>query len=817
MLMSPIARAVAPAAAPSPCFFFRSLPAFSVLCLALAVVPAAAASGVDVTGVDVTGVARDALQHPLAGAAVRLETPAGGVQAKGVTAADGRYDLAGIPPGVYSVIAEKPGFETATSVVTVAVQAGASVDLTLATSQALDVSVVAKRLAEARTNIEPRLGASTYTITSQAIEAQPGGENNPIDQVILQAPGVDQDNLGNGGIHVRNEHLNVQYRINGVILPDGVSFFGQSLATRFVDSMQLITGALPAEYGLRTAGIVDIQSKNGQFQPGGSISLYGGSFGTVDPSIEYGGAADGYSYFVSGDYLQSNHGIEGVTGAYNQIHDDTLQTHGFAYLDKIIDASSKVSLMAGIFNSQFQIPNNPGQPTLPGITSINGIPVTAYNSADLTEHQTESSQFGVLSYLRSEEELDYQVSFFTKYSSLHYHPDNFGDLAFDGISEDALRTSFANGVQAEGTYRLTPEHTLRGGLLVTVEHVTADTNSSVLDQTGSSGGVPIFATTTTNIIDDSEKTAFGYSVYAQDEWKILPTVTVNYGGRFDVVNGYTTGNQLSPRINTVWQATPSTTVHAGYASYFTPPPTELVSTQSIALFANTSAAPSITQNSAIKNEQAQYFDIGATQDVLPGLKVGLDIYYKYSRNLLDEGQFGAPVILTPFNYHTGFNKGVELTTSYTIGNFSYYGNLAIAQQKAEGIDSAQFNFSADDLAYAATHLVNTDHSQRMTASAGMSYLWDGTRYNVDIIAGTGLRTTSPTEFINQGTVPSYEQVNFGVSHRFETAPGGPITVRLDLINVLDEVYLLRSQTGVGVFANQYGPRRSVFAGVTKEF
>jgi outer membrane receptor protein involved in Fe transport len=66
-------------------------------------------------------------------------------------------------------------------------------------------------------------------------------------------------------------------------------------------------------------------------------------------------------------------------------------------------------------------------------------------------------------------------------------------------------------------------------------------------------------------------------------------------------------------------------------------------------------------------------------------------------------------------------------------------------------------------------------------------------------------------------VPSYEQVNLGISHRFEDAPGGPITVRFDVINLFDETYLLRSQTGVGVFAPAFGPRRSVFAGIRKEF
>ena len=80
----------------------------------------------------------------------------------------------------------------------------------------------------------------------------------------------------------------------------------------------------------------------------------------------------------------------------------------------------------------------------------------------------------------------------------------------------------------------------------------------------------------------------------------------------------------------------------------------------------------------------------------------MDVYYKWARNLIDEGQFGAPVVLTTYNYHVGINKGVELTTSYDNGPFSYYGNLAIAQQKAEDISAAQFNFSPADLAIIAT-------------------------------------------------------------------------------------------------------------------
>ncbi len=498
------------------------------------------------------------------------------------------------------------------------INANPQVGADLVPGLSLDLNIVAEQLNHARINIEPRTGASTYTLTPSAIQNLPGAQNTPIDNAILQMPGVDQDNLANGGLHIRNEHLNVQYRIDGVIIPDGLSFFGQDLSLRFVDSMTLITGALPAEYGLRTAGIIDIQSKSGIFNSGGSVEMYGGSYATLNPSMEAGGAVDGYNYFVTGSYLQSNNGINDVTAKYNQIHDFTQQTHDFAYIDKIIDPNDRVSVMVGEFNGLFQIPNNPGQATFPGITAINGMPISAFNSAKLNELQVEGSQFGAVSFLHSQGPLDFQISAVSKYSFLQYFPDTgLGDLAFNGISEDAARTSWANDLQAEGTYRLNPAHTLRGGLLVSGEHVTAKTASDVLDQIGTdSFGNPIFATTTTAIAANSEKTSYTYSAYLQDEWKALQNVTVNYGARFDVVNGYTQGSQLSPRINAVWQATPSTTFHVGYARYFTPPPQELVSTENVALYANTSGAPASTENSPIKNESAEYFDAGVKQHLI---------------------------------------------------------------------------------------------------------------------------------------------------------------------------------------------------------
>src|SRR4029079_663940 len=108
-------------------------------------------------------------------------------------------------------------------------------------------------------------------------------------------------------------------------------------------------------------------------------------------------------------------------------------------------------------------------------------------------------------------------------------------------------------------------------------------------------------------------------------------------------------NQVSPRINVVWQPNDILTAHAGYARYFTPPPLSQVNNGAIAVTAGTTAAPAVTQNDPVKGERAHYFEAGFEVRPKPGLKFGFDAYYKIAENLLDEGQFGAPIVLTSFN------------------------------------------------------------------------------------------------------------------------------------------------------------------------
>jgi outer membrane receptor protein involved in Fe transport len=667
----------------------------------------------------------------------------------------------------------------------------------------LDRVVVTDRLDKAREAIVPSLGAAEFHIDRVQLDAQALGLNASFNNVLLRAPGVAQDSFGQ--VHVRGEHADLQYRINDVLLPEGLSGFGQELDTRFADTVNILTGALPAQYGYRTAGVVDIHTRGTTGPAGGNVSVYGGSFNTRRLSAEGTGSAGPLGAYATVSAEASDLGLENPTGSRDALHDHKTQLKAFAYVSDVIDDSSRLNvLLSGSF-ARFQIPNSPGQTptfTLAGVSS--------FDSASLDESQREENHYAVVAYQKSAAEVSAQVSAFTRYSLVAFTPDPSGDLIFNGVASRVHRALVGSGVEADVKASLGTEHTLRTGLLVTSTNAGTRTQTAVFP-TSADGTQASFVPI--DLTDAQRKLGWLGGVYAQDEWTLSSKLTANYGVRADTSHGYLSEGQLSPRLNLVYQASPSTTLHAGYARYFTPPPLELVQTSTIARFAGTTNEPATTASSPVLSERAHYFDLGLHTQLTPQLSGTIDVYEKQGRNVLDEGQFGSAVIFSPFNYRVGRTAGVELAANYASGGFSTYANLAFSRATGRQIVSGEFQFDPAELDYIANHDVHFDHDQRVTASAGASYRLHGTLVYTDVLYGSGLRRG----FANTENLAAYHPVNLGVERTFKLAGGREWRARLDVTNVFDEVYELRDGSGIGVGAPQFGTRRGLFAGATVAF
>ncbi len=407
----------------------------------------------------VTGTVNDALGRPIPSAAVTLQNSQGKTAAKTISDSQGHFILKGVAPGVYAVVGNKKDFKPATAIVAVTKTGAKPVQLALQARE-LSVAVVAHRLNQSRNALSPETGGSVYRFSAQAIQELPQGGNTQLNQVLLQAPGVAQDSFGQ--VHVRGDHANLQYRINGIQLPEGITGFGQVLSPRLAQSISLLTGALPAQFGLRTAGIVDIKTKDGLLDPSGDVEFYGGQRNTENPSFEYGGSKGDFNYFTTGQYQHTDRGVEPPTPGPTPIHDTANEGSGFGYFSYFLNPTTRLSLLTGVAVNHFQIGANPGQAQN---FELIGVPV--YPSADVHEGQFEQNYFGVLALQGTVgQDIDYQVAPFSRYSTVSFYPDYEGDLIYNGAASKVFRSDWSNGFQLDTAYHGLPGHTIRwGGIL----------------------------------------------------------------------------------------------------------------------------------------------------------------------------------------------------------------------------------------------------------------------------------------------------------------------------------------------------------------
>jgi outer membrane receptor protein involved in Fe transport len=671
----------------------------------------------------------------------------------------------------------------------------------------LGVVTVTADLDSAREQIAPGLGAVSYSINSNQIQLMGQGDDASFQQVLLQAPGMVQEEFGE--VHIRGDHGDLQYRINGVLLPEGLNGFGQEVDTRMIQSVTILTGTLPAQFGDRTAGIIDVTAKTGSQLNGGEISLYGGGYDSIQSSLQLGGTSGKLEYFVITSLKLGDLGIDNTTNSPTPLHDLTDQEKTFGYFSYRLGDTSRLTLLLSASYADFQIPDTPG--LSPKYQLAGNSPA---DSSAVNENQIEQNYYAVASYQKTTRDLSVQVSAFARYTDLDFSPDPVQDLLFGGVAGSVDNNDFVSGIQTDASIAAGDRHTLRTGLLATDDTEKLNTKTAVFP-------VGLLGLQTTDvpidITDDSGNHGSAAGFYLQDEWRLTDQLTLNTGARYDQFDAsFDRESQLSPRANLVWRIDDATSLHAGFARYFMPPTLQYIQPATIGKFEGTTNAPLNEGDDPQKVERDKYFDVGLSRQITPAWQITVDSFRKLARNLLDDGQFGSAVILNNFNYTEGTIYGDEISSNYKQGSFSAYGNFSYVQTSAQNIDSVQFEFPSDELAYIAAHSIQLDHQGRFTGSGGVAYaVLQDTHVYADFLYGNGLRAG----FANLEKLPAYGTENLGVEHVFHLHSGGikELRLRLDCLNLLDANYEIRNGSGLGIAAPAYGPRRAFYAGLSVGF
>lgn len=685
------------------------------------------------------------------------------------------------------------------------------------TKPVTELVVTARRLDAARSNVDPALGATTYSLSSEAIESRPGNESVSLSKVLQQFPGVQGD--GSGQLRMRQSQGDLQYRINNVIIPEGPSDLGESLSARIAQKITVVTGALPAQYGFQSAGVVSITTKSGAYLDGGQLDAYGGGRGEVEVAPEFGVSAGPANLFASASFHRNPIGRAAPDGSADLLHDRSDQADAFVYADRIMDPHTRVALILSASDDRFQVPNVRGPSSAsfvdPEATYRGPLALASLDSArseDLDDRHREATRFGVISLMHTDDKLTVQLAGFLRESLVAERANGDADLLLKGVGLDSDELGQAHGLQAEAVYELASSHTLRAGLQLAWERQksTALTRALPVDAIGmQSSLVPRTLTDRTTLAQRKQ------SVFLQDEWRLTPDVTLNVGGRFDQVHQARSEGAFSPRASLVWVMPNGATVHAGYARYVLPAPLEAPGETPADLARTTAATPGLAGD-GLKSERDDYFDVGVQED-WDHLTVGVDAYYRRASDLIAEGEFGPGNLAKAFNYRRGRLMGVELSATYAAGPISAWGNLAVAQACGRDVVSNQFYFTPSQLAVLAAGDTALREDQRVTASGGGSYRLGRLTASGSAVFGSGLPRTPAGAAINAGHLAPYAQLDLSLNYRLDGWRERPLEVRLDLINVTDARYKLRDGTGLGDGLPLWGPRRGVFVGLEQTF
>jgi outer membrane cobalamin receptor len=518
--------------------------ALSIICLGLIALPAL---GQGLGAGEVQGTVKDPTGGVMQAVEVRINNPVTGFNRTTTTDATGRYVFNNLPPNPYHLSVEAQGFQKVERDVDVRAGVPVTFDLTLALAgETTSVEVVghAEDLLErdptAHTDIDQSL------IAKLPIETSSGGLNQV---VTLASPGVVADS--NGFFHPVGDHAQTQFSIDNQAITDQQSrVYSNQISNDAVQSLEVITGVAPAEYGDKSSLVVHIVTKSGldQPKPTGGASLGYGSFKSPTGDFSLGGGSHTVGDFVSVSGLRTNRFLD--PPELEALNDTGRNVSVFNRLDVHPSATDTFRLNVQAARSGFDVPN-----TFDQIAQRQHQNIDTFNIAPAYSRVIGSSTL-------------FTANAFVRRDHLTYTPSaNPLDDTPATVSQDRKLTNF--GAKADVSIATENHNVKFGGTIAATRlneqftfGITDPADAAFADENGdfdpalapfdlTSGGSPLAY--------DQSFTIKQQAAYVQDDIK-AGHATFKVGVRLDHYDGLTTATLLQPRLGVSYSVPGSGTV-----------------------------------------------------------------------------------------------------------------------------------------------------------------------------------------------------------------------------------------------------------------
>jgi Carboxypeptidase regulatory-like domain len=742
-----------------------------------------------VPGGDIAGTVTDSASgQPLAGAEVNV-TQNGQTVVRVLTDPFGRYLVHNLAAGTYEVTVRFFGFGAITHTVTIGPNSGTTVlsanlppvPTTLAAIQVVGATPIA---------VDTRTGDQVYK------ENDYHGSPITTTSQILQQSIASSARAPTGEVHIRGQHAEYTYYVDGVPVPSGVSgSLNELFDPQVVNKIDFQTGGWDAEYGGKNIAIVNIQTRipSGGFH--GTLTGYDGSFNSNGQSLAASTNSGKFGFFVSGtrqvtDMRREPVMFDTLTDVPMNFHNYGRDEFGFGKIQYTPSGNDLMTLEVNESQTHFLVP----------FDSSGGV--------RLDDHQADVNSFVNYGYRHlfgkgavTDESAPAElfVGAFYRHGSLGYVPgaSDAPSLTYGtdtttkyNVSEDRSFNTY--GLKLDYSVRALPQLTLKFGTLMSV--TTGHENFQLSDPTGSHPSIQSI----------SGLDGHDVSVFAQAGVTLGEHFEIRPGVRYDSHVAPFAGNQdqLSPRLRLNFFPDPANTLYAYYGRLFVPTNIEDLRSITASAQGNQATTPTLP-------ERDDYYEAGYIHRFPVGVVTKLSGYYKRSAPGIDDNTVPGSSITTSVNLHDVRVTGLEAVFEVRPrGPISGYVNASIIHAYGDPPVYGGFFF----LAQPNNSFFDLDHDQRVSVVAGLTYARGALFVSTTGIFGSGLTngitpdSSVTRDTVGQPAISHYCTGLFCMNKPFKVAPNyiqhvsvgysftwGASVIRPELFvdNVFNSRYLLK--------------------------
>ena len=646
----------------------------------------------------VRGVVRDEQRAAVPGASVSVRHPASGLQRETVSDGNGTFELANLPLGIHDLTVSLPGFTTHQQRID-ATAMPITVEASLAVAPLTDVIHVVPEQAA----IDTASAGTRHAVSVTRIERMPVAvSSRGIEAVLVAFPGFAQN--ANGAIHPRGAHNQMTFLVDGLPISDQLTgAFANSLDVAVVQTAELLTGNIPAEFGSKVSGVAVLNSRSGRGTGRpltGAVSIAGGGFNTAQGSLQLGGEHGRIGYFGSMTTMTTDRFLDQVS--LDNLHNRGHFARGFGRVDFAIDDRTHVRTHVMGGGSRFELANQRSQHA---------------NGQDQRQRLDDVSIWtSFVRTLTPSSTLEATAGYRTTAADLL---PSAGDTPVTAAQDRELSTVTFSGRYNHSAGR----HTFRGGLDVqrfpVAERFSMGITSATFNVPGTPGYnealLPYDLTRGGRLfVFDAQQAGTQLSAFAQSTLT-LSDLTINLGLRHDEYRFLVNGRQLQPRVGVSYAPRSNLVFRASYNRNYQTPPNEnllLSNSEEASRLAPASVREALgSAYRPIQPERQDVYEAGAQLSLGAVLTIDSAIYRKVSRDQQDNNNFFDTGIIFPTTLsrievtgaearvtvlpRRGISGSLSATTGRAISSPPFTGGLFLGQDAVDLLSAGPFAIDHD--------------------------------------------------------------------------------------------------------------------------